>query len=69
MVKTYRTIQGDMWDSIAYQQLGSEIYAEQLIQLNQQYRETYIFPAGVILQLPEIGRTARQSDNLPPWKR
>ncbi len=58
-----------MWDSIAYQQLGSEIYAEQLMQVNQQYREIYIFPANMVLQLPEIERTAQPSNNLPPWKR
>ncbi|MCX4265364.1 MAG: tail protein X, partial [Firmicutes bacterium] len=57
-MKTYKTVQGDMWDSIAYQQLGSEIYAEQLMQVNQQYREIYIFPANMVLQLPEIERTA-----------
>lgn len=68
-MKTYKTVQGDMWDSIAYQQLGSEIYAEQLMQVNQQYREIYIFPANMVLQLPEIERTAQSSNNLPPWKR
>ena len=26
MSKTYTTIQGDMWDSIAFSQLGSEAY-------------------------------------------
>lgn len=68
-MKTYRTIQGDMWDSIAYRQLGSAAYADKFIQLNQQHRETYIFPAGVELILPEIERAAKPADNLPPWKR
>jgi len=68
MMKTYSTIQGDMWDSIAYQQLGSVAYTDQLMQLNRQYRNIYIFPAGIVLRLPEIEQTARPSDNLPPWK-
>ena len=31
MNKTYRTIQGDMWDKIAYEQMGSVLYTDQLI--------------------------------------
>ena len=58
-----------MWDSIAFKKLGSAAYAVQLVQLNPQYREIYLFPAGILLQLPEIERTARASVNLPPWKR
>lgn len=68
-MKTYKTVQGDMWDSIAYQQLGSERYADKLMQLNQQYRDVYIFSAGVVLNLPEIERKASSADNLPPWKK
>ncbi len=68
-MKTYKTIQGDMWDGIAYRELGSAAYAGELIRLNQRYREIYIFPAGVELVLPEIERTARPGENLPPWKR
>ena len=30
MQKTYTTVQGDMWDSIAYKQLGSTSYTDQL---------------------------------------
>ena len=58
-----------MWDGIAFKKLGSAAYAEQLIRLNPQYRDIYLFPAGILLQLPEIERTARPADNLPPWKR
>lgn len=66
MRKTYTTVQGDMWDSIAYSQLGSEAYTDKLINLNQQYREFYTFPAGVVLILPDIDEPAGNS--LPPWK-
>ena len=37
-MKTYRTVQGDMWDSIAFAQLGSEAYTDRLMNLNRQYR-------------------------------
>lgn len=67
MSKTYTTVQGDMWDSIAYRQLGSESYADKLMRLNQQYLEYYIFPAGIVLTLPEIDAVSIGS-TLPPWK-
>ena len=69
MGKTYRTVQGDMSDSIAYRELGSEAYTDKLMRLNQQYLEIYIFPAGIELQLPEVEQAARLAEDLPPWKR
>lgn len=50
---TYTTIQGDMWDSIAYAQMGDCAYTDKLIELNGKYRDVFIFPAGVTLTLPE----------------
>ena len=66
MSRTYVTVQGDMWDSIAYSQLGDEAYTDKLINLNTAYRDYYIFPAGITLTLPDI--TDASSDSLPPWK-
>lgn len=65
-MKTYTTVQGDMWDTIAYTQLGDEAYTDKLINLNQQYREFYTFPAGIVLNLPDADEPA--GDALPPWK-
>jgi phage tail protein X len=62
----YTTVQGDMWDSIAFAQLGDVAHMDKLMNLNQQYRNYYIFPAGVTLALPEI--EPRRPDPLPPWK-
>jgi len=56
-----------MWDSIAYSQLGSVNYTDRLMNLNQQYRDIYIFPANITLELPE--REANINSTLPPWKR
>lgn len=67
MAKTYTTVQGDMWDSIAYKQLGDVFYTDELMRLNMNYHDTFIFPAGVELILPEISTPV--ADNLPPWKR
>ena len=63
---TYTTKQGDMWDAIAHTQLGDVSYTDKLMNLNQQYREYYTFPAGIVLQLPEV--SADLIDTMPPWK-
>ena len=65
-MKTYTTAQGDMWDSIAYAQLGSTDHTDKLMNANLRYREYYTFPAGIVLVLPEIPKST--SDTLPPWK-
>ena len=66
-MSTYTTIQGDMWDSIAYKTMGSTDYTGALIVKNRAHADTYIFPAGVVLTLPEAETVT--SDTLPPWKR
>lgn len=66
MSKTYTTVQGDMWDSIAFSQLGDVAYTDKLMNLNQQYRNYYIFPAGITLTLPE--KEESSPITLPPWK-
>lgn len=65
-MKTYTTVQGDMWDSIAYKQLGDTAHTDKLMNANLRYLRYYTFPAGIVLVLPEIGENI--SDILPPWK-
>lgn len=66
MSKTYTTVQGDKWDSIAYSQLGDTAYTDKLISMNLQYIGYYIFPAGITLTLPEI--SVEDTEKQPPWK-
>lgn len=66
-MKTYTTKGGDMWDSIAYSQMGSTSYTDRLINANLQHRETYLFQSGVVLAIPEI--PTEINSLLPPWKR
>lgn len=66
MGRTYTTVQGDMWDSIAFAQLGDVAHTDKLMNANLKYREYYTFPAGIVLTLPEVATPA--SDALPPWK-
>lgn len=65
--KTYRTVQGDMWDSIAYKMMGDCKFTDILITENQKYIKTYIFEAGAELVIPEV--PDEYALPLPPWKR
>lgn len=67
-MNTYRTVQGDTWDSIAFMQLGSEHLTDTLMRCNLQYLAYNIFPAGIILTLPDVGMES-DDDAVPPWKR
>lgn len=66
MSKTYSTTQGDMWDSIAHSQLGDVAYTDKLMTLNPAYVGYYVFPAGIVLTLPDV--SAEPVSSLPPWK-
>ena len=66
MRRAYTTRQGDMRDSIAFSQLGGISQTDRLMNINQQYLEYYIFPAGIELELPDVDPAA--SIVLPPWK-
>lgn len=67
MSKMYTTISGDMWDQIAYKQMGDVLYTDKLMRANTDYLETFIFPAGIVLSIPEVEE--KQNMELPPWKR
>ena len=67
---TYRTIQGDTWDLIAlrmYPKIGAEKLMDVLLEANPEHMHTVIFPANVILNIPEVDVPIISS--LPAWKR
>lgn len=68
MSKTYTTIQGDMWDSIAYKTLGSVEHTNRIMAVNPSLYKYFVFPAGVVVRIPDSD-TSRNYDNLPPWKK
>ncbi len=68
MSRIYTTVQGDMWDSIAYSQLGSTTHTDSLIAANPTHRNIYSFPAGIQLTLPDLDDVRQASSTLPPWK-
>lgn len=67
MLNTYTTIQGDMWDTIAYKVYGSEVGMNALLKANQEYADVVVFPVNIVVQVPEY--TAPETSNLPPWRR
>lgn len=66
LLKRYTTRQGDMWDSIAFDQMGSELQMSRLIEVNPEHRAVVVFSAGIELVIPDVAETA--TTNLPPWK-
>jgi phage tail protein X len=67
MPKIYKTVSGDMWDGIAYKEMGSELYTSQLLNANPAERYRYIFTADVVLKIPE--RDEKAIEGMPPWKK
>lgn len=67
LMRKYTTKSGDMWDQIAYDEMGSSLYTDQLMKANMKHINTFIFPAGVVLTIPDI--IEKEDENLPPWKR
>lgn len=63
---TYTTKQNDMWDSIAFLQMGSVSHTDKLMNANPGYLDYFIFPAGIVLNIPDVVTTVTGS--LPPWR-
>lgn len=57
-----------MFDSIAYNELGSESFTDALMNANKDYHKAYIFSAGIELTLPDVSNIVPNED-LPPWRR
>lgn len=62
----YITRAGQQWDEIALEVYGKEEHADILMQANPQELGTYQFPAGVVLNTPELAE--EQTTELPPWR-
>lgn len=66
-MRKYTTVQGDMWDQIAFTTLGSEKYMTELMAANMRYKDVCVFSGGITLNIPDIARP--KTANLPPWRR
>ncbi len=63
----YITIQGDTWDIIAKKVYGKEKYLDYLMQNNYDLLDYFIFPAGIIVNTPEL--SSESNLDLPEWRR
>ncbi len=66
MARTYTTVQGDTWDSVAYFQMGDHNHMGALIEANWPLLDIMVFPAGVELVIPDI--PYQVNENLPFWR-
>lgn len=64
---TYTTKQGDMWDMIAYKVYGSEEYTTYLMQANFPLLDTFIFDAGVVVNIPALPEKP-VATTAPDWR-
>lgn len=70
MPKTYVTVSGQTWDQIAYEAYGDEHYCDRIMDANRDKLEYFIFPAGIVLQLPDREGLIVQtvSSDFPTWR-
>lgn len=65
-MKQYRTVQGDTWDLIAKKQYGDEKKLDILMMNNFFLLNYVIFPAGILVDIPELPDEAQQG--WPEWR-
>lgn len=66
MSSIYTTVQGDMWDTIAYKVYGNESYMNYLLEANQSYKDVAVFPTDITLTVPDAPEVS--TSILPPWR-
>ena len=65
--RIYTTVQGDMWDSIAYNFYGDVKYIGLLLKNNLDLLDVYVFSAGTKVFIPELPE--EYEDDIPEWRR
>ena len=65
-MKQYRTVQGDTWDLIAKKQYGDEKKLDILMMNNFSLLNYVVFPAGILVDFPELPDEAQQG--WPEWR-
>lgn len=69
-MSTYRTRQGDMLDAICLAELGSEAHVVTVLEANPGLAELGpVYPAGVLITLPEIQTSTVRSGEIRLWGR
>lgn len=65
-MKQYKTVQGDTWDLIAKKQYGDEKKLDILMMNNFSLLNYVVFPAGILVDIPELPDEAQQG--WPEWR-
>lgn len=70
MGRTYTTISGQTWDQVAYEVYGDEYKCGRLMDANRDKLDYFVFPAGVVLELPEEADSDSNpvSSDYPAWR-
>ena len=67
IVATYRPNRGETWDLIAFHEMGSEYYMQDLMDANPKYHGISIFDGTETLDIPYVGE--EKSEYQAPWRR
>ena len=67
IVATYCPNRGETWDMIAFREMGSEYYMQDLMDANPKYHGISIFEGTETLDIPYVGED--ESEYQAPWRR
>lgn len=66
---TYITTQGDTFDIIAKNMLGSELLADKLMRDNPLLLDYVVFSAGITVTIPQFEQVNKNYNKLPSWRK
>ena len=66
---TYTTISGQTWDQIAYEIYGDEHLCDAVMDANRELLDYFVFPAGIVLRIPDLESMAGAvPGDYPEWR-
>lgn len=67
IVSSYHPNRGETWDLVAFREMGSEYFMQDLMDANPKYHGIAIFEGTEILDIPYVGNEDREYQ--APWRR
>ena len=66
----YITVSGQTWDQVACEVYGDDHYCDRLMDANRGLLEYFVFPAGVVLDVPDKNSLVRirVPEGYPDWR-
>lgn len=64
--RIYTTVQGDMWDFLAWKFYGDVKYISLLFLGNPELLEIHVFSSGTKIYIPELPEES--VENIPEWR-